>query len=75
MIEFSRALTELLEARPGLRVLVVRPALRNSPSHYKSDLVHLQVGVSGFRGGDSILVYAFSSSPSLPAWTIIYVCL
>lgn len=43
MIEFSGALRGLLDGCPDLGVVVVRPPLRTSPLHYKSDLVHLQV--------------------------------
>ncbi len=43
MMEFGGVMTELLDSRPKLRIILVYPILRTNPPHFKSDLVHLRV--------------------------------
>ena len=43
ILDFDQVLSQLLSSRPILRVMVIRPILRTIPSHFKSDLLQLQV--------------------------------
>jgi hypothetical protein len=62
MMAFSDALTSILNARPDVRIMIMRPTLRSTPGTFKNDLVLIQVFEQDFyKVGDlpGLLVYRF----------------
>jgi hypothetical protein len=43
MMTFSGGITSILEARPDVRIMILRPTLRSTPGSFKGDLVLIQV--------------------------------
>jgi hypothetical protein len=53
MIDFSSSITSIMQAHSEVRVLVVRPLMRNQPLHYALDM-HL-VQVLSFYAGSVLM--------------------
>jgi hypothetical protein len=51
MMAFSDALTSILNARPDVRIMIMRPTLRSTPGTFKNDLVLIQVFEQDFLQG------------------------